>query len=642
MSHRVLPPGLNLYVNAGEYREPPPMTSESSDLPPLEHTDPALMHPPPSSASSQHEPPPSVHFLEKEPTMPVYKGPDPASRIVKIKPMNKDLFFDGSNVPIEKFILRYEKAGKIDGAGPEELAKQIGGFIRGLETQEEIEEMSVHSTIAEGGIDSFGKFKVFRTKFKTITHYLVRMGYVSNVEDFRELIMESLSKNLEEVVMRQMLNKNEMKASKDRGDILPDTAVIFQYVQRQVQSTSVVERRSVWRTELAAASGSSSKAKDTGKDKAPTVPKATYDKKVDELTKQLASLTAGKMPPPHMPMNSTNAQTSAPTNVPFKKPNFKCFYCFQDTHGSNQCSLFANDKTVGLVKQEGRDYLLPNNSPIAWDTRRAIRDVVLKFDKETKEGLASSINVTSSFGQLEECEPEERASYEVDLGKQTRLGKEPEGTSEGKKAKNVKDVTMDVDVEDLLKEAASPSPAQNSLKPKAVETRVRFEETAAPEKEKPVRKTFLEKTLAKEFPGVEEETAKRMLAEGKMTLSYGEIFAILSGVTDVFKKKISNKCVPIVEGTSSSHGLVEGEEPEDIPTAHYSCPLGYIKLGINGQDSEALLNTGLMVNLIPEGLAQRLGLVVTEKPMSLKGIGGHQTGIIGIAESVEIEIGKLT
>jgi hypothetical protein len=200
---------------------------------------------------------------------------------------------------------------------------------------------------------------------------------------------------------------------------------------------------------------------------------------------------------------------------------------------------------------------------------------------------------------------------------------------------------MDIDAEDLLKKATASKSTEESPKKKTVPVKVRFEESSPEkeEKEKPIKKTHLEKTLAKDYPGAEEETAKRMLTEGKMTLSYGEIFAISNGVVDIFKKKISNKRVPNEESGSSNQALVEGKE-EEPSAAHYSCPLGYIKLNINGTDSKALLDTGSMVNLIPEHLAQQLGLVITEKPMNLKGIGGHHTGIIGIAEGVEVKIGQ--
>ena len=39
-------------------------------------------------------------------------------RPVKIGPMDKELYFDGINIPVKTFIRRYEAAGQIDGAEP--------------------------------------------------------------------------------------------------------------------------------------------------------------------------------------------------------------------------------------------------------------------------------------------------------------------------------------------------------------------------------------------------------------------------------------------------------------------------------------------------------------------------------------------
>ncbi|KNE87572.1 hypothetical protein PSTG_19042, partial [Puccinia striiformis f. sp. tritici PST-78] len=48
-----------------------------------------------------------------------------------------------------------------------------------------------------------------------------------------------------------------------------------------------------------------------------------------------------------------------------------------------------------------------------------------------------------------------------------------------------------------------------------------------------------------------------------------------------------------------------------------------------------------MVNVLPKDLAVRLGLIVTEPAMNLKGIGGHKNEILGIAESVRVKIGNI-
>jgi hypothetical protein len=191
---------------------------------------------------------------------------------------------------------------------------------------------------------------------------------------------------------------------------------------------------------------------------------------------------------------------------------------------------------------------------------------------------------------------------------------------------------------------ATPSPAPSTKIPgNPQHTKVRFqptEEIEQPSKEKAPRKTYLEKTLAKEYPGMEEETAGRIL-KAIVPLTAGEICAIAPGVVDHIKKKISNKRIPLDPNVSSNTVALEEEEEEEKSVTHYSCPLGYVKLTINGETFEALLDTGSMVNIIPEELAHHLGLVITEKPMKLKGIGGHHTGIIGIAERVEVLVGRV-
>jgi hypothetical protein len=367
------------------------------------------------------------------------------------------------------------------------------------------------------------------------------------------------------------------------------------------------------------------------------------EQKVEELTRKFAALSAGKMVPPHL-SGSTPYQSSPPAP---RNPEFKCYYCFLNNHGTKKCNSLLYDESIGAVSRDGRDFKLPDSTTIPWDISRPIKQVVDQFAR-------NSVNISSSFGQLQEVETEEVGAYEVDLGKRTRSSKEEDMPASDKRTRKEKDTLMDMDEEDLLK-MANPSNPSNSSKPNSAPppsspksssqpNKVRFQESSGqePPKEKPAKKTYLEKTLAKEYPGVEEETAKRMLMGGKLELSFGEIFAISSGVTDCFKKRISNKRVPVEEAISTHSGALDETEGEEDSITHYSCPLGYINLSVKGHEYQALLDTGSMVNLIPLGLAQHLGLVITERTMNLTGIGGHSTGIIGIAEDVEVLVGKVT
>jgi hypothetical protein len=81
-------------------------------------------HPPKSHHSEMQS---NTHFLEKEPEIPKYAGPIVSLRVVKIKPLNKELFFDGTNMPIKKLIKHYKRAGEAD----RDLAMQIILFFKG-------------------------------------------------------------------------------------------------------------------------------------------------------------------------------------------------------------------------------------------------------------------------------------------------------------------------------------------------------------------------------------------------------------------------------------------------------------------------------------------------------------------------------
>ncbi|EHS62723.1 uncharacterized protein PGTG_22667 [Puccinia graminis f. sp. tritici CRL 75-36-700-3] len=556
-------------------------------------------------------------------------------------------------MPVEKFIKRYENAGLADDASAQDLARQIISFIHGNDLKDEVEEMTGHedsdwellkkqllnrfgsslplvkysrqdlkrmvnTAIQAGGIKTLEEFKAFRTKFETITNYLTRMGYTTSLEEFRELLLESLSPDLESSVTKELIRDNKMLASKDGGDILPNTQVILTYIHREVQSASVMDRRKLYRMEphreMANSPSSANPApSSTPKDLPPAFRQTTpfnsggLEQKVEELTRKFAALSAGKMVPPHL-SGSTPYQSNPPAP---RNPDFKCYYCFLNNHGTKKCNSLLYDESIGAVSRDGRDFKLPDSTTIPWDVSRPIKQVVDQFSR-------NSVNISSSFGQLQEVEAEEVGAYEVDLGKRTRSSKEEDTPASDKRSRKEKNTLMDMDEEDLLKMAnpSNPSNPSNSSKPSSTPppaspksasqpNKVRFQEPSGQEsaKEKPAKKTYLEKTLAKEYPGVEEETAKRMLMGGKLELSFGEIFAISSGVTDCFKKRISNKRVPVEEAISTHSGALDETDGEEDSITHYSCPLGYINLSVKGHEYQALLDTGSMVNLIPLGLA---------------------------------------
>ncbi|KAA1068310.1 hypothetical protein PGTUg99_032522 [Puccinia graminis f. sp. tritici] len=452
--------------------------------------------------------------------------------------MDKDVFFDGTNVVIEKFIKRYECAGEADGASARDLAKQVIFFIKDADLKDEIEEMTgyedvdweglkkqlldrfgkalplvkytkqdleslVSSAVSKGGIRTLREFQVFKTRFEAVTHYLVRMGYNTSIEEFRELLLEALSRRLGSAVIKELIRDNQMIRSRDGGDILPPTVTLIAYIQREVQSDSVMERQNLWSPEKNQEKLPASQTKPAPRITTPSTPvQNSYDKQLQDLTKQLAALTSGNMAPPHKPLDSVSQQANPPTSAANRNPNFRCYYCFQPNHSSNRCNLFSFDESNGLVKKEGGSYLLPDDTPIAWDTSRPIKEVVDQFSEKSKKTATTEIEFYSSFGQLEEIYVPSLSSYKEDDDLETE----------------------DLDNSSVVLSFNPPSEpeiifTQQTNKPPEEIT----EETEPQEflsEDQPASKTSCDEMLTTDFTGLEEKIIQRMMEDFNVALSY--------------------------------------------------------------------------------------------------------------------------
>ncbi|KNF01305.1 hypothetical protein PSTG_05404 [Puccinia striiformis f. sp. tritici PST-78] len=218
---------------------------------------------------------------------------------------------------------------------------------------------------------------------------------------------------------------------------------------------------------------------------------------------------------------------------------------------------------------------------------------------------------------------------------------------------------MDVDTDRLMDfnrqdsyTTVNPSPSGSTLAPtpnpptppKKVSIQAPEDSTKAP-KEKAQKKTTVERPLSNQYPDAEDELVKQMLAN-RMDVSVGELLAVSPSVTEKFKKSVSSKRVPLDQTKSTDAGGMdphedceEGEEVGEI-NIHYSCPLAYVTLSVNGRTFQALLDNGSQVNLMSKNLANKLGLVITQRKMNLRGIGGHKSIILGVAETVPAKIGS--
>ncbi|KAA1116837.1 hypothetical protein PGTUg99_025647 [Puccinia graminis f. sp. tritici] len=282
------PPANNLPLNPGPMRNP--QASERKDLDPLEPQAPLS----PQNNGSNHGGPETrqeniglspthlghkksllTHSLEREPEMPEHTGA--RRKIVKIKPLDKRLFFDGNNMPIEEFISQYEEAGEYVGASSQDLANQILPFIRGPDLQDEVEEMygyensnwktlkeelmgrfAMKLTLEEcareelvdlvsyvanmGGISTPDHFKPFRSQFEQVTHYLIINGYNSHMDEFSKLFWQSLSQNLEKAISDPLIWDGHLVLD-DNFHIaeLPPYNIILEYIDMEFEKMDILQ-----------------------------------------------------------------------------------------------------------------------------------------------------------------------------------------------------------------------------------------------------------------------------------------------------------------------------------------------------------------------------------------------------------------
>ncbi|POW15027.1 hypothetical protein PSTT_02553 [Puccinia striiformis] len=411
--------------------------------------------------------------------------------------MDKDFGFNGVNIPIEKFILRYEDAGSADGASSRDLAKQIVAFIKLNDLKDEVEEMSgykdgnweelkrqllnrfgsaqplvkytkhdlenlINQISSQGGIQNLTQFKIFRTKFEAMTHYLVRMGYSFNVEEFRDYLLEALHRNLEIAVTRDLIRDNQMLASRDRGHILPDSATLMTYIQKELQAASIMERRHQLR--------------EVERQRTCSRSAPPGDKTMDDLSKQLSSWNVQK-PTPFI----------SSSHVPHKKlekdySTYTCHYCGAKGHSLHRCNSQTTDEIKKLCRKEGANIVMPDGTRLPFDKNTPYKVAVDKWHAERKQpgiiklppGLHAQQmeqNIfQSSFGELEFLgyTEESGSTYDCDVGRESKNKEKVQETPSAKNIRQEQEDSMDEEqgVMDKLNlpdiDYGTPEPRENS------------------------------------------------------------------------------------------------------------------------------------------------------------------------------------
>ncbi|MBW0589914.1 hypothetical protein O181_129629 [Austropuccinia psidii MF-1] len=113
-----------------------------------------------------------------------------------------------------------------------------------------------------------------------------------------------------------------------------------------------------------------------------------------------------------------------------------------------------------------------------------------------------------------------------------------------------------------------------------------------------------------------------------------KFFNQLKNLSEEEKKSINSIDTKEIQTKLINHHLGNYEQPK----LHYACPLGFMQvyLGEEGHEMMALVDTGSELNIIPEDSAIKAGLTTRCLNINLRGIGGHCTSIVGLAEFTPI------
>ncbi|KAH9468325.1 hypothetical protein Pst134EA_011950 [Puccinia striiformis f. sp. tritici] len=575
--------GNNLPANLGPYRDRVDSPDSSNHgLPiggPLPTTDaqaaspPLATHPygtPVYTAEARAVP----HFLESRIALPKY-NPEPFGRKpVEIKTQNlQGVMFNSTNMEIRDLITRVERAAQLDGAQGSDICLQIVFFMQGKALAKEVQEMverenynweklkerfvqrwgsmmpllkhtwaELDTSIVQCqafGISTQRLLQDFSIKLENLVAYLLHCCQMTNVEDIRHAVLTCIAWPIRIAVTKEIIRDNQMQQAIDDSHILPPYHMIMDYIGRESKTMLILDIDD-WLKETQRAPVNAPRA--------PQQPQApARDRAMDNLSKTLTGWNVQRPP------GFTSASHVPDKPAQYEQPpsTLKCHYCFGDAHTSCRCNLFSQDEYEKKVYRDVRDFKLPNGTLIHSDRSRPVKAVVKRFAAMTvpaatpgvinlppgtqvrKEELAPEVR--SSFGKLEECQPPKLATYESDAAKRLRNGKEIAEIPSAKKTCRDAEGDMDVD-EDIMaitNKDYDPFPGyKEAQEEKESAKKVQFKDSNNLQntKEKPTKKSFLEKTLAKEYPEAENCVVQRMVGEGRMELSYAEIFAISNGV----------------------------------------------------------------------------------------------------------------
>ncbi|KAI7956054.1 hypothetical protein MJO29_007453 [Puccinia striiformis f. sp. tritici] len=564
---------------------------------------------------SQFRPKPEIKLLDEQ------KG-------VMLDTKKTNLLFDGTEV--ELFIKRVKKVALLQKAGGQDVAYQLPFIITNRKLSEAVKQMEGHKTgdwellkkelirkwgratplrrykedaiprlIQKAqetkGIRTCIEYHKFIGEFEEIMDYFTRMDYNNLNLDSGDPLWKALSIELKKEVIKELAHTTKLKTTKDRRNIIPDLDTLKKYVEARLIVVDFDE------------DGEEKSSKENSKKSVKIEGPATTEQLEEKIAKLTTALDYQKQAaPPHISKPSSPGLTDM-------RPRFSpviCFYCKKE-HIVTQCESLNQDIQDRKVYRYQGAYYYPNQQPIVMDKDSSVKDMVHKFAEENKR----------STNNLVEGEKQSTsASVEVEEWGSWVL---PQVHMDKDEAEN--NLAQEAEVQPSQpNQEASKAPRQRKSFPGSwLEENEETEESITlPVKPKtPATPLDKVKTMKAQVPGSKDEANKldksirSKFSKQTYTLTLEEILKIspqfLSGLQD-----------SLLEEQALENGF----------------KWWMVDVTVNKIKIRTLVDTGAEMNIIPDTIANQLGLVTTELFMQLKGIGGHFTSIIGLAENIPISV----
>ncbi|KAI7943698.1 hypothetical protein MJO28_011226 [Puccinia striiformis f. sp. tritici] len=314
-------------------------------------------------------------------------------------------------------------------------------------------------------------------------------------------------------------------------------------------------------------------------------------------------------PGPPMGPGGANTMTPGPYNPFISSGPRKCEYCLADDHWRSKCLDFREALNRGWVKISNRIMYWPNWEPLVADNprdavnRKLVELGIIPAPTGKEAEVSSHVSrVAGTKWQPPVVAAEVRtirASEAVGLGERFQ--------------------SMDVD--------SVPKTSRMKDSPPHLNT-------------SPAKKKATE--LAKRALGMDHPVALTMKELAIISpLMAGELIKALKECAGPdFQEKEQAGNTTRTADVRNAEVTPRVADLDLLPTSSVSVPLGFVWMKIADQTAWAMIDSGLMINIIPTELANAACLTLQKTSTSIRTMGGFKQEVDGVVEKQEIEVAK--